>query len=84
MYSTDIILCNCLSRMEWSVVSLLNSHPFSYFYFMCNLIFKTLFRCTDLDATREAIVLASKLPLSIIIVGVGSEGNFNRSDQILT
>lgn len=51
---------------------------------MCNLIFKTLFRCTDLDATREAIVLASKLPLSIIIVGVGSEGNFNRSDQILT
>jgi hypothetical protein len=27
----------------------------------------------DLDATREAIVKASKLPLSIIIVGVGEE-----------
>jgi hypothetical protein len=27
----------------------------------------------DLDATREAIVQASELPLSIIIVGVGSE-----------
>lgn len=27
---------------------------------------------TDLDQTRQAIVNASKLPLSIIIVGVGS------------
>jgi len=37
------------------------------------LIEETKLFFLDLDATREAIVKASKLPLSIIIVGVGEE-----------
>jgi hypothetical protein len=36
---------------------------------------------TDLDATKNAIIAASGLPLSIIIVGVGSE-DFSAMDQL--
>merc|ERR1711875_111903 len=44
---------------------------------------------TDLDATKKAVIYASDLPLSIIIVGVGSEDfsamdELDSDDQLLT
>ena len=36
---------------------------------------------TDLDATKQAVIRASVLPLSIIIVGVGSE-DFSAMDEL--
>merc|ERR1712059_106123 len=37
---------------------------------------------TDLDSTKMAVIEASGLPLSIIIVGVGNEADFSAMDEL--
>ncbi|XP_040978585.1 copine-1 isoform X8 [Aquila chrysaetos chrysaetos] len=69
----------------WSVGSVVQDYD-TYQYFILLII--TGGEITDLDQTRQAIVNASKLPMSIIIVGVG-EADFkameflDRDDGVL-
>ncbi|XP_052647919.1 copine-1 isoform X7 [Harpia harpyja] len=69
----------------WSVGSVVQDYD-TYQYFILLII--TDGEITDLDQTRQAIVNASKLPMSIIIVGVG-EADFkameflDRDDGVL-